>query len=1161
MLLKALCNPPVGWWRPHAKTLLIMKFTAIFLFIACMQVSATGHSQKVSITQTNVSLKKVFKEIENQSGYQFFYKDKLLRQAGNVSLFVNNVSVEEALDKCFLDQPLTYTIVDKIVVIKKRKLAAKPEQFTLLQTPLPVPVKGLVKDEKGAPLVGVSVVVRGTQRGTSTNSNGEFAIDANAGEVLDFSIVGYKKSSVTIGSNTHIAVQMEIDVVAGSEIVVVGYGTQKKANLTGAVDQVSSEVLQDRPITRISQGLQGVVGNLNILSNGTGGAPNATQSLNIRGYTGFGTRGSPLLVIDGVPGGDINTINPNDVESISVLKDQASAAIYGVDGSFGVILISTKQGKKGRVPQITYNNNISYSQLMNIPHEVNSLEYVLMWNEASANAGGAPIYPDEQIQRVKDYLAGTLKTETQPNGTNTDWNNGQLGNANNQWFKILFKDWGVSQQHNLGVSGGSNNMNYYIGAGYDHKQGMYSYGNDDFKRYNFRVNLGTDINKWMKFNLRSSFSRSLSDAPFDYPGRTGGGLGGYLHQAARVAPVVPLHNPDGNLSNFSDPAWMGSGSRAKSNEDQTFLTGEFVLDPFKGFNITANYSLFSYNTEGSSEGKTFYIPRPDGSLATFGINPNTFSRSFGKASNQLVNLFASYERNFGNHNFKLLGGYLRRLNQSLSLSSSNSNLYSDNLPSLSLTYNDKPIVSDAISELATEGYFARLNYNYKEKYLIEFDGRYDATSRFISNRWALYPGVSAGYVISKEDFWQPLLHVVNTFKLRASYGKSGDQASFSLYPFYPALNTVTPPSTNWFFSTGRQAYVSAAGVINPNITWQKPVMLDYGFDAAFLSNRLNIVFDWYKRTVKDLAVNAAPLPAVFGTTPPQTNDGEMETKGFELTTSWNDRIGQIKYGVRAVLSDYKGTVTEYPNPTKLISTGYYVGSAIGDIWGYTSTGLYANDAAAASAPTAQFWGSTWKGGDVIYADLNGDKKINTGKNTADSSGDLHVIGNSTPRYSYSFDLNLAWRGFDFSAFLQGVGKRDLWIDNNYFWGITGNRFQSSFFTIHRDRWTTDNPNGYYPKYYMSGEMNKNMQVQTRYLQNGAYLRFKTVQLGYSLPPTIINRWHINKARFYVSVENLATITKMVKTLDPELAAADAGNGVGKVYPLQRTFSFGVNIGL
>lgn len=1131
------------------KIIMRMNLTFCLLISVFLQLGMAASAQRVTISERQASLDKIFKEINRQTGYNFLYTNKLLKNLKPISIDVKNMSVEELLFNYFKEQPINFSISDKTIVVKERlAMSSEIQRASII-------ISGKVSDDTG-PISGVTVRIKGLNRGTVTDPDGQYKIEVpDENSVLQFSFMGYETKELSAGSNKILNVKLLQKSSDLNDLVVVGYGSQKRINLTGAVEQVGKELLENRPITRVSQALQGLVGNLNISSNTSGGAPNSTQSLNIRGYTGFGSRGNPLLVIDGVPGGDINSINPNDIENISVLKDQASSAIYGVDGAFGVILINTKQGKAGAKPQISYNNNISYSQLINIPKPVGSIEYVNIFNEAALNAGSTIIYPQDQIDRINAYLNGSLKTETQANASNTDWNNGQLGNANNNWFDILFKKLGKSQQHNIGVSGGSTDINYYIGLGYNDKDGMYSYGNDSFKRYNFRGNLGATVTNWMKINIRSSFSRSNADAPYDYPARTGGGLSGYMHQAARVAPVVPLYNPDGNLSNFSDPAWMGSGSRTLDNEDQTALTGEFVLNPLKGLNVTGNYSLFSYNNESSSLGKTFYIPKPDGSLATFGVNPNTFSRTLGKTSNQLINLFASYEHSLGQHNFKILGGYIKRFNESLSLTGSNSNLYTDNLPSLALSYNDKPIVSDAIGQYATEGYFTRLNYNYKEKFLIEFDGRYDATSRFITNRWQFYPGVSAGYVISNESFFRTIKNTVNMLKLRASYGQSGDQASFSLYPFYASLNTIAPAASNWFFGSGRQAYVSAPGVVNPDITWQKPVMLDFGFDTELLKNKLSLSFDWYRRTMKDMVVAAVPVPAVFGVAAPNINGGELETTGFELTVGWKDRIGQVKYGIKAVLSDYSGKVIKYPNTTRIL-TDYYEGQTLGSIWGYTSTGLYDSNQSASSALPASFWASTWKAGDVIYKDLDGSGRIDNGKNTADSPGDLNVIGNNTPRYAYSFNIDLSWKNFDFNAFIQGIGKRDVFINSNYFFGITGDRFQSSFFDIHRDRWTPDNLEGYFPKYYMSAEMAKNTQVQTRYLQNGAYLRFKNVQLGYSLPTQLINRFKISKFRLYASVENLATITKMAKSIDPELAIGDA-----KIYPLQRTFSFGVNVSL
>lgn len=1152
------CLPGKRAWDTVRKITLVMKLICFLMISALMQVSASTTAQ-ITINTQNAELRSVLKSISRKSGYDFIFADRIFTRAKPVNVQLNNANIREALDACLEGQSFIYEIKENTIFIKPAPAVfSLPAPAEVLQ--LSVSGQVVDVDNTGIPAVTVSQK-NGTAR-TVTDQHGNFRLSVSGSQAtLVFTSIGFVKTELPVTAVNGKKVLMRVSSEALSEIVVVGYGTQKKANLTGAVGTVDEELLRNRPVQRLSQALQGTVPNLNILNNGTGGGPNATQGINIRGFTGFGNLGTPLLVVDGVPGGDLNTINPGDVESISVLKDQASSSIYGVDGAFGVILVTTKKGAKDGKMQANYNNNISFAQLINVPKEVSSLEYVTAFNDAAINSGSSVIYPEDQIARIKEYLAGTLTTETQANAAGTDWNNGQLGNANNKWFDIMLKDFAKIQQHNFSLNGGAKNISYYVGAGYQDRDGMLRYGNDNFKLYNLRANLSTDLKPWVQFNLRSSFSRSRYETAHNEVNRTGNSLTGIFHQLARTAPVVPLYNPDGNLSNFSDPVWQSQGGRAVNNQDQVQLTGEVVLRPLKGLNITANYTLFAFNNENSDAGKTIFIPRPDGSLASFGTNPNTFSRVFARTNNSLTNMFATYERSFGEHNFKLLGGYIRRFNQYLQLNASNSNLYSQDVPSLSLTYNDKPIVSDEVTELGTEGFFSRFNYDYKGKWLLEFDGRYDATSRFISNRWQFYPGVSAGYVISKEPFWAGISRAVHSLKLRASYGRSGDQSSLSAYPFYPSLNTVIPASTNWLFGTGRQAAVSAPGVVNPFITWQKPTMIDFGFDATFFKDKLSLTFDWYKRTMKDLAVPSAPLPAIFGTSAPSINAGEVETKGFELSLTWRDRIGGFRYDITAGLSDYRGVVTRYPNPTRIL-TDWFEGRRIGDIYGYTTTGLYASDVAAEAALPSSFSAKKWLGGDAIYVDLDNSGRIDNGSNTADKPGDLSVIGNNTPRYSYNLSTNMQWKNFDLNIFLQGVAKRDVWVGTNYFWGINGDRWQSSYFSIHRDHWTPENTSAYFPKFYMNAvDAAKSQQVQSRYLQNAAYLRVKNVQLGYTLSPETLSRLKIAQLRFFVGAENLLTFTKMVKTLDPELAAIDGGQGNGKVYPLQRTFTFGLNFTL
>ena len=500
-------------------------------------------------------------------------------------------------------------------------------------------------------------------------------------------------------------------------------------------------------------------------------------------------------------------------------------------------------------------------------------------------------------------------------------------------------------------------------------------------------------------------------------------------------------------------------------------------------------------------------------------------------------------------------GYTQELYDNLEQYSGNSYLYSDDIPSLSLTYGTSPSISDKASQLAIRGGFGRINYNYKEKYLLELNGRYDGTSRFLKDvRYKFYPGVSAAWVLSKENFWIPIETYVNTFKFRVSYGSLGDQGfTDSYYPFYPSMSTTAPTKSNWLFSDGRHAYVSYPGLINPNLTWVTTTTIDFGVDMTFLDHRLNFTFDWYKRSAKAFVGPAEVLPSIIGANSPQTNNSSMETKGFDLSLGWKDRVGEFNYGVNFVLSDYMSKITEYPNPTGL-NTTWYEGRKVGDIWGYETVGFFQSEEEIKSAPSQEKIHATWTPGDIRYKDLNGDNKIDWGDNTLENPGDKKVIGNTTPRFSYGITLSGDYKGFDFSIFMQGVAKRDAWFNSNIFWGIVGDQWQSSVLSTHTDRWSEDNPGGYFPKYYLSSQNNKNTQTQTGYLQNAAYMRIKNLQLGYSFPKSLISKINFERLRVYASVDNLATFTSLIDNIDPEFSATD-----GKLYPLQRTWSLGMNI--
>lgn len=921
--------------------------------------------------------------------------------------------------------------------------------------------------------------------------------------------------------------------------------------------QVSGDDLQDRPVARLSQALQGQVGGLNITAGGSGGAPNATQSINVRGYTGLGTSGSPLVVIDGIQGGDINSINPEDVENITVLKDAASAAIYGSSAPYGVILITTKQGRINQKPTISYNDILSVSQPINLPTMLSSVEFANLYNEASLNAGAAPIFNKDAIDRMQQYIDGKITDETMADpapGAN-NWYDWTGANANNDWFDIYFKDFVFDQQHNLSLNGGGEKSKYYIGVGYNDKQGMYRYGNDEYQRFNVRSNISTEIADWVEFSYRGAFSKELFETPNTYAGKTGGN---YMHQIARKWPNVQLKNPDGNYSDPSDVLLHEDGGREKQVWDRATLTGEFRFKLAPGWTATVNYTYKGLFRDQNSHLKTVYTTRPNGEIQPIGgTYPNNFSRYNERVQDHTINIFSQYEKQLDDHYFSALAGYVQDYTGFQSYGASNSELYSDNVPSLNTTYGQSPNISDGIRKISTRGVFGRLNYNFKGKYLFELNGRYDGTSRFLEGvRWKFYPGVSAGWNVDQEEFFEPVQHVVNNFKLRASYGSLGDQSFLgeNWYPFFPALGTISPNGSNWLFGGSQQAYVRPPGLVNLDLTWITSKQVNVGADFSFLDNRLSAVFDYYIRKATDFAGPAEQLPAILGQTPPNKNNAAMETRGFELSLGWRDKIGEVSYGLRAILSDYKGKVTKYPNPTGSLST-WREGQEMGEIWGYVTHGLFQSDQEIADAPSQnKISGSQWTVGDVRYQDIDGDGEISFGSNTVSNPGDRTIIGNNTPRYQYSFALDLNWKNFDASFFLQGVGKRDAWVGSNYFWGIVGDQWQSSPFSAHKDRWTESNPNGYFPKFYLSNQNDKNTQTQTRYLQNASYLRMKNIQLGYTLPTAAVDRIKFSKIRVFASVENAFTITNLFKTVDPELFFSDA-----KIYPLQRVFSAGVNL--
>jgi TonB-linked SusC/RagA family outer membrane protein len=1133
------------------KTLIIMKISFIFLVLAGLQVHASVFSQShnsISINAEGITIREAMKQIEKETDYRFFCSDDLVFLDRTTNLDIINLSIDEVLQQLFKSSDLGYRIFENNTVVVSLK-----EQLQQ-----GIPITGVITDKDGEPLPGTAVVIKGTSQGTVTDVHGAYSLTVPSTNVmLIFSYIGYTTQEIPVGNQRVINITMSEGARELSEVVVVGYGALKKENLTGAVAQIKGDVLENRPVQYIHQALQGQVANLNIMQGG-GGKPGTLPSINIRGYTGLGTAGAPLVVIDGIQGGDLSDVNMNDVESISVLKDAASAAIYGSSAPYGVIIINTKKGRRDKAPTISYSNNFSFGRPINIPKLMNVLDFMDIYDEACANAQMGSVFSDAEREGVKNTLAGKDNGWARPAPTTDTWMDGF---ASTDWMDVFFNKSAFSQQHNISASGGSEKAVFYVGMGYDQQNGIMNYAEESLKEFRVRSNVSSNLTKWLSFNFYGEFRRSIIDNP---------SYAISMHDVMRKWPNWAKYNSDGNFGlSTSIPLIMESG-RDISNRDFARITGEFVVKPLPGWDITANYSYKGWYRESKTEAKTTWYTTPGGEKILWNNSTNSISRNFDKNQYHVINLYSSYEKKLRGHYVKFLLGFSQELYDNLNLYGYNSRLYSNDISSLSLTYNPTPRVSDDASQLAIRGGFGRINYNYQEKYLIELNGRYDGSSRFMKDvRMKFYPGVSAAYVLSKEAYWEPVQPYVNFLKIRASYGKLGDQNFISgYYPFYPSMGTVAPTSSNWMFTGGRQSYVTAPGIINQNLTWVTSSTFDVGADMAFLNNRLNVSFDWYKRSAKDYVGPAEAIPALLGAAQPSVNNSAMETKGIDLTIGWDDRIlnNELHYSVNFVLSDYVGKITESPNPTRLLST-WYEGQTMGEIWGYETYGLFQSQEEIDAAPSQAKIYSRWTPGDVRYVDRNKDNEIYLGDNTVDNPGDKKIIGNSTPRFAYGLTLASEYKGFDFSIFAQGIGKRDAWDGTSdpslgydgsnpaLFWGICGNGIWGGVpSSIHHDRWKPDNPDGYFPKMYNNTEMWKNRSPQTRYLQNAAYMRIKNLQIGYTLPVQIVGKINCQRARLFVSGENIATFTKMFKICDPEFAGTQ-----GMIYPLFRTWAFGLNV--
>lgn len=1028
-----------------------------------------------------------------------------------------------------------------------------------------VTVTGSVKDAQGNAVIGASVIVEGTTQGTSTTSDGSFSINAPAQGSLTFSFLGYSPQTIPINNRTAIDVVLHEDATQISDVVVVGFGTQTRTAITDAVSTVDTKLLESRPVTSLSQSLQGTVPGLNLSASNSGGELGATMSVNIRG-TGTistGSTASTLILIDGIEG-NMNNLNPDDIESISVLKDASASAIYGSRAAFGVILITTKKGKVG-APSVSYSGNFRYYGPSNLPDLLNSWDFANYFNEASVNDGGSPIFNEDTMNRIQQYMRGEIKATTIPNA-NGNWQFHQLANDNVDWYDTHYK-WSWAQEHNININGGTEKMQYYASANYLNQDGNLRYGDDNYQRLMVSGKFNAQPYKWLDIEMNTRYVNFTLDNPLYTD------MGGLLyHDITRMWPMMPFKDPNGYYMRNGKLNQLTSGSRSITENTNVYIQGQLVFHPLKNWNITASAGIRTISQFQRQNLNKLYEHNVEGEPILLNFSDSYSAGQTGawqywtRDNHVTTSVTTDYSFSIAKHNIKIMAGFNAEKYKDRYLAVERPDLITDNVPEIGAATGEDKINSATAYEWATAGFFGRLNYDYDNKYFLQGVIRYDGSSRFLrDNRWGLFGSVSAGWNIAAEGFLADHSDIISVLKPSISWGTLGNQNTSSYYPMY-LTQGVTVNGGSWVMDGAKPTIASVPGVIPSTLTWETVQSLNVGLDVAMLRNRLTVDFDYFIRKTLDMLGPASEIASIYGTGLPNTNNTDLRTRGWELAVNWQDRVGEFGYNIGVNVSDSRTFVDKYPNASKSLST-YYEGQELGGIWGYVTHGIAKSqeEMDAWLVNNNPSWGSGWGEGDIMYTDLNSDGIINTGANTLSDPGDQKLLGNSTPRYRFGINMGLDWKGIDFSMFWQGVAKRDLALGGNMFWGMNGNMWQATGLSEHLDYYRPENttsvfgPNtdAYFPKIYMNKTMN--MQTQSRYIQNGAYLRLKNIQLGYTFPKEWLQKAYIQRLRVFVSVENAWTLTSLPEAFDPETTAGVGSWGNGKTYPLQTTVSFGVNV--
>jgi TonB-linked SusC/RagA family outer membrane protein len=1087
------------------KIIMRINLTFAFLITMLLQISIAAEAQKVTFKKENASLEEVLKEIRKQTDYNFLYTDEMMNGTRPLDVKFKNTSLEEALVYVFSGQPLTYSISQQTVVIRR---LPKSVSETLAAPVPPLVVTGRVTDTLGVPLPGVNVKLKGSTAGTTTGSEGRYSITIPDGNgTLVFSYLGFTTHEVEVNGRNTINIQLKERASALNEVVVVGYGTQKKVNLTGAVSVIASKDLLTRPVGQTSAALAGIAPGVTVIQNsGRPGGDAAT--IRVRGV---GTTGNsdPLVLIDGIEG-TMNNIDPNIIESISILKDAASASIYGSRAANGVILVTTKRGS-GKKIGINYNSYAGWQRPTNMPDVVNALDHMLLMNEAYTNVGRSQLYPNDLIEQYRTQ--GGVSSDKYPN---TDWQ------------KQVLTGSGFQQSHFLTVDGGSENIRVFTSVGYFDQKGIIE--NSSYRRYTVRNNTDVTFSKKLSMKFDLQFVNGITKEPAIGTGNVFNYMNG-----------IPANQLDRNSNGTWGIGWNGLNPVAASIEGGTnqttspsgiinaslnyrpveWLTAEFTIAPKLGESVGKNFNKSI---------QTYY---PDGSIGykSPALTSLTENNSRSIYNNMRATLTA--DKTFGSQAVKVLVGASQEDYHNDFISAFRDTYILPNYPVINSGSAVNQQTSGTSEEWALRSFFGRVNYDYKQKYLLELNGRYDGSSRFLTGkRYAFFPSASAGWRISQEAFMQPLKKVIDELKIRASWGRLGNQ-NIGTYP-----STVSVDLGSGVL--GKQIVNVAAlnNLSNKDISWETTEMSDIGIDAVLFSN-LTITADYYNRKTKDILL-LLNVPLIIGLNAPFQNAGVVSNKGWEVSIGYRGNIKEFKYNVNVNVSDVINKVVDLRGINQTGLTVNREGYAYGSVFGYQAEGFF-KDAQDVAGHAKQF--GTVAPGDLKYKDQNNDGIIN--------ESDKVVLGSTIPRYTFGVNFNGSYKGIDISFLLQGVGKANSYLYGPGIMPFSVGNLGGTILEPNKDRWTPTTPKAKYPRLAF-GESN-NEQNSSFWMKDASYIRLKNIQLGYSFPAKISGLAGIKRLRVYVNGSNLFTIDNFWDGFDVESPV-----GTVSVYPQVKVYSFGLS---